>query len=431
MKEKIGVNVIGYINGEFGLGEAVRLLIKSMQSVNIPVALINFDVVTNHRHEDKTFENFSKDAPYSINLVLLGPGEANIPLTYFENSELFKNKYNIYYLNWESEYFPQEYLDNISFFDEIWVPAKYCQNVIAAVCQVPVTVIPYPIEIEIQNYVDELAENFYSKTSFNFLFIFDYNSTLERKNPLNLIKAFKKAFDKHDKTVSLTIKTSRANRFAKEKSKLFDEIDGYENIKIVEKIFEKNTLHNIIKGCDSYVSLHRSEGFGLTMAEAMFFSKPVIATGYSGNLEFMNNENSFLVNYTTCKVDSKIINYDKNTIWSDPDIEHMSKLMKIVKENSASVKEIAKKGNETILNEFSTIKIGNEIKTRLELILEDFKIDLIKNAFISIFIENTKIKSELRLVKKSKLITLILNIKLYFRNRKLKRKNKKKLKTSF
>jgi hypothetical protein len=145
----------------------------------------------------------------------------------------------------------------------------------------------------------------------------------------------------------------------------------------------------------------------------------------------MNNENSFLVNYTTCKVDSKIINYDKNTIWSDPDIEHMSKLMKIVKENSASVKEIAKKGNETILNEFSTIKIGNEIKTRLELILEDFKIDLIKNAFISIFIENTKIKSELRLVKKSKLITLILNIKLYFRNRKLKRKNKKKLKTSF
>jgi glycosyltransferase involved in cell wall biosynthesis len=424
MKEKIGVNVIGYINGEFGLGEAVRLLIKAMQSVNIPVALINFDVITNHRHEDKTFENFSKDAPYPINLVLLGPGEASMPLTYFENTELFKNKYNIYYLNWESEYFPQEYLDNISFFDEIWVPAKYCQNVIANVCQIPVSIIHYPIEIEIQDVVDEIAENFYSKTSFNFLFIFDYNSTLERKNPLNLIKAFKKAFNKQDNTVSLTIKTSRANRFAKEKSKLLDEIDGYENIKIVEKIFEKETLHNIIKGCDSYVSLHRSEGFGLTLAEAMFFSKPVIATGYSGNLEFMTNENSFLVNYKTTTVDSKIINYDKNTIWSDPDFEHMSELMKKVKENSDSVKEIAKKGNDTIRNNFSTIKIGNEIKNRLELIVKDYKVDAIKNAYISVFIENTKLRNELRLVYKSKLITRILEIKLYFRNRKLKRKNK-------
>lgn len=425
MKEKIGVNVFGYINGEFGLGEAVRLLIKAMQSVDVPVALINFDIKTNHRHEDKTFENFTTEAPYPINLVLLGPGEASLPLTYFENSELFKNKYNIFYLNWESEFFPQEYVDNISFFDEIWVPAKYCQNVISNVTKIPVSVIHYPIEIVIPDAFDEEAENFYNKSSFNFLFIFDYNSTLERKNPLNLIKAFKKAFDKDDKTVSLTIKTSRATRFAKEKARLLEEIGEFENIKIVEKIFEKDTLHNIIKGCDSYVSLHRSEGFGLTMAEAMFFSKPVIATGYSGNLEFMNNENSFLVNYKTCTVDSKIINYDKNTVWSDPDFEHMSELMKSVKENSDVIKGIAKKANETILNEFSTIKIGTEIKTKLESILENFRIDPIKNAYISVYIENRKLTNELRLVYKSKLITTILDIKLYFRNRKLKRKNKK------
>ena len=424
MKEEIGVNVFGYINGEFGLGEAVRLLIKAIQSVDIPVALINFDIKTNHRHEDKTFEKFTTEAPYPINLVLLGPGEASLPLTYFKNSELFKNKYNIYYLNWESEFFPQEYVDNISFFDEIWVPAKYCQNVISNVCQIPVSIIHYPIEIVVSDAIDEVAENFYDKSSFNFLFIFDYNSTLERKNPINLIKAFKKAFDKQDKTVSLTIKTSRSTRFAKEKSRLLEEIDGFENIKIVEKIFEKDTLHNIIKSCDSYVSLHRSEGFGLTMAEAMFFGKPVIATGYSGNLDFMNSQNSFLVDYKTCTVDSKIINYDKNTIWSDPDFEHMAELMKNVKENSTRIKEIAKKGNETMLNEFSTIKIGNEIKTKLELILENFKVDYIKNNYISVYIENRKLKDELNIINRSKLIKMILDIKLFFRNRKLNRRNK-------
>ena len=102
----------------------------------------------------------------------------------------------------------------------------------------------------------------------------------------------------------------------------------------------------------------------------------------------------------------------------------MSELMKKVKENSDSVKEIAKKGNDTIRNNFSTIKIGNEIKNRLELIVKDYKVDAIKNAYISVFIENTKLRNELRLVYKSKLITRILEIKLYFRNRKLKRKNK-------
>ncbi len=304
------------------------------------------------------------------------------------------------------------------------MPAKYCQNVISKVTNIPVTVIHYPIEIVIPDTIDEEAENFYNKSSFNFLFIFDYNSTLERKNPINLIKAFKKAFDKNDKSVSLTIKTSRATRFAKEKSKLLDEIDGYENIHIVEKIFEKDTLHNIIKGCDSYVSLHRSEGFGLTMAEAMFFGKPVIATGYSGNLDFMNSENSFLVDYKTCTVNSKIINYDKNTIWSNPDFEHMAELMKKVKENSDTIKAIAKKGNETILHDFSTSKIGNQIKHRVELILKNFRVDPIKNAYISLYLENRKLTNELRLVYKSKLITTILDIKLYFRNRKLKRKNK-------
>ncbi|GAA4148924.1 glycosyltransferase [Chryseobacterium ginsenosidimutans] len=417
MEKKLGVNVFGFIGGEFGLGEAVRLIIKALNKAEIPVSLINYDIKTNHRHEDSTFKDYSNDAVYPINLVLLGPSEGKKILAHYPE-HFFKNKYNIFYLNWESEYIPQEYVDNLNFYDEIWVPAQYCKDILVKYCDLPVNVIPYPIEIEVDDKKDEESENFYNNDSFNFFFMFDYNSTLERKNTLNLINAFEKAFGKTDKSVSLTIKTSKSTKFAKERELLESRISGFQNIKIVEKIYDKQTLYKIIRGCDAYVSLHRSEGFGLTMAEAMFFGKPVIATNYSGNLEFMNDENSFLVDFKKAKIDSSIINYDSNTVWSEPNVDHAAELMKQVKENSDIVKNKAVKGQETMLSDFSVKKIGEIVNTRVNNIIKTFEPNPIKNELINLFIDNEKMKHELYILKKSKLVMFIYNIKLYFRNRK-------------
>jgi glycosyltransferase involved in cell wall biosynthesis len=417
MEKKLGVNVFGFIGGEFGLGEAVRLIIKALNKAEIPVSLINYDIKTNHRNEDSTFKDYSNDVIYPINLVLMGPSEGKKILAHYPE-HFFKNKYNIFYLNWESEYIPQEYVDNLNFYDEIWVPAQYCKDILSNYCDLPVNVIPYPIEIEVDDKKDEEAESFYDKNSFNFFFMFDYNSTLERKNTLNLINAFEKAFGKTDKSVSLIIKTSKSTKFTKERELVESRISGFQNIKIVEKIYDKQTLYKIIRGCDAYVSLHRSEGFGLTMAEAMFFGKPVIATNYSGNLEFMNDENGFLVNFKKTKIDSSIINYDSNTVWSEPNIDHAAELMKQVKENSDIVKNKALKGQETMFNDFSVKRIGNLVDDRVNNIIKIFAPNPIKNELINLFIDNEKMKHELYILKKSKLVMFIYNIKLYFRNRK-------------
>ena len=418
--DNFGINVFGYIDGEFGLGEAIRLLIKAIEKANIPHVLLNYDTPTAHRHNDVTYQNFSKEAPYLINLVLLGPTEARKIATYF-NIDFFKNKYNIFFLNWESENLPQEYIKNLNFYDEIWTPATYCSEVVNKNCSTPTKTISYPLEIIIDNAFDLESDNFYNKSKFNFLYIFDYNSTLERKNTLNLIKAFKLAFLKDDNSVCLTIKTSRSTRFSYEKELLLAEIANYQNIKIIEKIFDKNTLHKIINGCDSYVSLHRSEGFGLTMAEAMYFGKPVIATGYSGNTEFMNSSNSFLVKYKLCKVETNIINYDTSTIWSEPDVNHAAELMQIVKLNTEAVKSIAIKGQSDIKKYFSVDEIGTKIKEEINIIYKNYKVNPYKEELIVVTIENELYQNELSKIKKSKLIQHILNIKQFFRNRKLKK----------
>lgn len=421
MAKNFGVNIFGFIGGEFGLGEAVRLIIKAFNNAEIPVSLINYDIQTNHRQDDTTFKNYSNEAVYSINLVLLGPSEAKKIISHYPDESFFKNKYNIFYLNWESEYISPEYLDNLSFYDEIWVPAQYVKDTLSKVCDIPVNVIPYPIEINVDDKSDPEMENFYPENSFNFLFMFDYNSSLERKNTLNLISAFEKAFGKTDMSVSLIIKTSKSDRFKKEKETLQKHIKGFQNIKIIEKIYAKQTLHKIIKGCDAYISLHRSEGFGLTMAEAMYFGNPVIATNYSGNLQFMNLDNSFLVDYEKAVIKSSNINYDRNTVWSEPNIDHAAELMKLVKANSEEVVKKALKGKETILTDLSVKKIGALAKKRVENIFQTFEPHKLKNSMINLIIENEKMKHELYIIRKSKLMMSILDIKLYFRNRKNKK----------
>lgn len=417
MSEIAGINIIGYLKGEFGIGEAARLNIKAANAAGLSVSLVNYEGITVHRNDDKTFTDFSNDFPNAINLIQISPSEVrNFMLD--KNANKLKDKYNILYLAWESEYFPEEYIKNICYFNEVWVPSKFCQNTISRISKVPVITIPHPIAIDLKPTNDEDALSFYDKTKFNFLFIFDFNSTLERKNTLNLIEAFQNAFDKNNKDVALTIKTSSSKRFLVEKDLLIKKIGDYNTIKIIEKIFDKNSLDVIISNCDCYVSLHRSEGFGLTMAEAMFLNKPVIATGYSGNTEFMDFQNSFLVNYKKVQANENLINYDKNTIWSEPDVSHASKLMKYVFENQDVIKPIALRGHQNIIDNFSIKSIGELIKNRVEFILSNKMIsESNKNVDIEAQIQNEQLREELRIFKKSKFIMMLINIKMFLRKR--------------
>lgn len=419
----LGLNVVGYIDAEFGLGEAVRLNIKALSKVGIPTSLINYSVKTPHSHSNNTFTDFSNGFKYDINLIQVSPAEVPNLLKSREAIGL-KGKYNILFVAWESEIFPIEYIENISFFDEIWVPSKFCQESLSKNAKVPVINIPHPIEITLESTNDSDAINFFDKTKFNYLFVFDYNSSLERKNTINLIKAFKNCYSANDENVMLSIKTSKSNRFVEEKNQLLNEIGIWKNIKIIEKIFDKNSLNTIISNCDCYVSLHRSEGFGLTMAEAMYFGKPVIATGYSGNLEFMDFQNSLLVNYDLTTNFSSDINYEKGVIWANPDINHASHLIKKVFENKIIRDRIGVSGKKTVDTKLSFEKIGWLMKNRLEFINQfmlnsnSHNDDLIK-----LKIQNEKLVEELKIIKKSKIIRFILDVKYYFRKRKKKKSN--------
>jgi len=368
VNNKKGVNVLGYITTESGVGEAVRSNIKCLKSIRLDFVLIN---ITNHswsRQNNFTFTQFSKDNPYYINLIHVNADM--LPLLYSQKgTDWFKNKYNIGYWTWELSDFPDEWINSFTYCDEIWVPSSFVLNSIIKKSPIPVIKIPHAVEINNFKNVDRSYFGL-KDDEFIFLFIFDFLSYFERKNPLAIIKAFKQAFSPSEK-VRLLIKSINSNFDPISMSKM-QELAKDAKITFIDRYLYKDEVNTLIFLCDAYISLHRSEGFGFTMAEAMFLGKPVIATGYSGNMDFMNENNSYLVKYKLVGIEKDVGPYKKGLVWAEPDISHATELMRFVYENKKISQKKGKIAAEDIRKNFSYKTVGDRIKSRIDYIYNNF-----------------------------------------------------------
>ncbi|MGJ5673554.1 MAG: glycosyltransferase [Nostochopsis sp.] len=365
--DNFGVNISGYVNSEFGLGEAVRGTIRAVEAARIPFVINNCTFNTMHRKMDSSYTDFTDENPYPVNIIQVNVDMINTFIS-STSPEYFKNKYNIGFWAWELSEFPKECLSAFNLFDEIWTPSAYCVDAIAPISPIPVLKVMHSILLpqpSISKQSLGLPDN-----KFIFLFIFDFCSVFERKNPLAVIDAFQQAFGKDDQNVQLVIKFSNSQYFPDKLKQLKDLVEYFQNIKLIDDYLLKEELNALIYHCDCYVSLHRSEGFGLTMAEAMFYGKPVIATAYSANLDFMNINNSFLVKYSLVAIAEDYGPYKKGNFWAEPDIDHAAYLMQDVFNNYENAKEIGKKASEDIKSVLSPKVIGEKVKNRLEHVIQ-------------------------------------------------------------
>jgi glycosyltransferase involved in cell wall biosynthesis len=358
----IGINVVGAVTGEYGLGEATRGTLRSMAAANVPFVVKKVEVGW-HRHLDLTFADYvSEDTPYPINLVHTNPDE-----TLYNNLglEFFKGKYNIGYWSWELPELHESWRYAFDFFDEIWTLSNYSAEAICNVSPIPVVKVMPSISLP-EPVVGRDALGL-PKDKFIFLFMFDFHSTLARKNPGATIEAFKQAFDKLNKDdVMLIIKFSNAKYFPQGRDYLKSLAEGWPSIQFIDGHLLKEELHGLLNSCDCYVSLHRAEGFGLTMAETMFYGKPVITTGYSSNIEFMNVGNSFLVKYKLVKIANSEGPYFRGSIWAEPDIDHAAYLMRYVFENYDLARQVGERASRDIKSILSPQVIGERIRSRIE-----------------------------------------------------------------
>ena len=197
--------------------------------------------------------------------------------------EQIGGRYTIASWAWETDLIPERWDVAFELVDELWVYSTYIAENLARAADVPIVVMPLPVEAP-----DPAGATvpFDVPEGFVFLFVFDFFSTLERKNPLGVVEAFTRAFAPGEGP-TLVLKTINADYRVQERERLRHAIGERTDILLVDRVLEPDELAALFARADCYVSLHRSEGFGLTLAESMALGKPVIATGFSGNTDFM------------------------------------------------------------------------------------------------------------------------------------------------
>jgi glycosyltransferase involved in cell wall biosynthesis len=358
-----GLNVAGYFRAELGLGENGRLFVAAAKAAGEKVATISYGETVNR--QDHPFEDEGeRGAPYDINVICVN-GDKVRGFANEIGPSFFKGRYTIGLWAWELEEFPPHMRDGFEFVDEVWAISDFTAEAIRAVSPKPVLVLPPAIvKPEVPPSVD-IASLGVPATGFMFLFIFDFHSVMARKNPLGLIQAFHRAFGPGEGPV-LVIKTINGHRRPAELEQLRAAAAAVPNVALLENYLDASESSSLIARCDCYISLHRSEGFGLTMAEAMAQGKPVIATGYSGNLQFMNRDNSFLVGHRLVPVPAGCGPYPQGASWAEPDLEEAARLMRAVVEHPEEAKRRALSGAREVAADHSILNRAQLVRERLD-----------------------------------------------------------------
>jgi glycosyltransferase involved in cell wall biosynthesis/SAM-dependent methyltransferase len=274
----------------------------------------------------------------------------------------FEGKRTIGVWAWETDRVPDEWGWAFNAVDEIWTYSQYVVDVLSAASPVPVRRVPLPVaapEISVP------APDFGLPDRFTFLTLFDFYSTLQRKNPEGLIAAFKRAFSPGEGP-QLLVKSFNGDYKPERVEQLRRAAAGRADVHLVDQYVTRAEKDALIASSDCYVSLHRSEGFGLPLAEAMALGRPVIATGYSGNLEFMNDENSWPVRYAITQVGPDGENYPADGHWAEPDLEHAAERMRDVWENVPERERRSARGRDDVAERLSMERVGEIAKGHLE-----------------------------------------------------------------
>lgn len=363
-----GVNLAGFLRSEIGLGEAARLLVSALNETEVPVLPIHGALHPAVR-QTREYEAAPPDAArYPINVICMNGN--TIPVFARDvGTGFFEGRYSVALWWWEVDTFPAGWHEAFDYLDEIWVASDLVYHAIAPASPIPVVKVPMPVTMPEIEPIPR-AQLGLPDDDFVFLFIYDYNSSSARKNPVGLVNAFKAAFTPGS-GAALVLKCINAENSPQQHEEVLYAIDGHPDIHIISDFIPENEKNSLLAACDCYVSLHRSEGFGLTAAEAMWLGKPVIATRYGGTLEFMTDANSFLIDYTAVAVGPDAHPYPPDAFWADPSIEQATRAMREVFDNPQAAADRGSRASEDIRRTNSPAVAGTAMQRRLQTIFDD------------------------------------------------------------
>jgi glycosyltransferase involved in cell wall biosynthesis len=355
-----GVNVAGYLRAELGIGEMARNLIAALDTQRVPVAPVSFTAPLSRQGHD--FGHLRPNgAPFPVNLICVNAD--GVPAFSREAGDaFFAGRYSVGLWWWEVSLFPDSYREAFDYLDEVWVGSHHVAEAVGRASPVPVVKITPPVRVP--SFPARTRPELGLPEGFLFLFVFDYRSVFRRKNPLALIEAFTAAFPPGS-GASLAIKCINQEAEPENHERLKVAAAAHPDVHVVDRYVSAEEKNAMIAACDCYVSLHRSEGFGITLAEAMYLGRPVIGTAYSGNLDYMTPHNSYLVDFQMATVGEGAYPYPPEGEWAEPDTQQAAQLMRHVFENPDEARERGARGAADIRRSHSLEAAGERMAERL------------------------------------------------------------------
>jgi glycosyltransferase involved in cell wall biosynthesis len=367
------VTLIGYPYAPLGRGEHLRAVQRALGKAGIAAAVV--DVLRSKYRHQAEHRHLRRSAvrrmPGGLRIFHLNGNAVAVDLAKLEKRQpgFFRAGYNIVYPAWELSRYPQEWGRQLDRFDEIWTATDFVRESLVSSVSTPVHLLHNPCQPEIT----EILERCYfglPEDRYLILYSFDLLSLASRKNPHATVDAFRKLLAaRPGSNAHLVLKLNHPERDAATIDALRNNLaDISDRVSLIAATMTNNEARNLTRCCDCYISLHRSEGFGRGPAEAMFFAKPAIATGWSGNMEYMNTENSFPIRYRLVPVREGEFPAYEDQVWAEADPDHAAEVLIRLIDDPDHGRRVGERAQSYMLQNFADEVLGRAYRERLSAI---------------------------------------------------------------
>jgi glycosyltransferase involved in cell wall biosynthesis len=331
------VRVVGLLSSSSGLGKSARLCMDVFGRAGYGVSGVN--VAGLYDSDD--------GLPFPASIGKLGPAQVSIyhlnpPMLLAgimrANPLRFLRTFNVGYWAWELETLPREWVETIRFVDAVMVPSSFCKRAVERHTDKPVLVVPHPVPLRAELGPVPAVD------CFRVVSIFNFGSSFERKNPLAAVRAFRGAFGS-DENAELVLKVSDGAKYPGDRARLMAEIGDAANVRLIDEVWDEARLDGFLASASAYMSLHRSEGFGLTLAEAIAAGVPVLTTNWSGSTDFARPDLCFPVEYDLVPVRDRHLSFadTDGAVWAEPSVVHASIQLRHLRDGQSSARAAALK----------------------------------------------------------------------------------------
>lgn len=351
---KAGFDIYGYFSSFTGVGEGARRMVQIMEHASIPHQEFNIESEGHLALPEK-----DSHIPHKIALFHINADQTPRVLDNLGPSRL-KGQYRIGYWAWELEVFPEAWNLAFDYVNEVWVPSEFVRAAVASRTSKPVHVVPHPIiPAPKPKGIGRLA---LPKGRFLILCAVDFRSFDARKNPRGMVDAFRLAFPEQKASDPILVVKMNGQHSRPAAREAFGKyIDHDKNIAVIDEDLNDNDWNTLKSTCDAFLSLHRSEGFGLSIAEMMALGKPVIATDFGGSRDFLSAETGFPVRFKKSRIKPGEYPESAGKYWADADLQHAASYLKAIVDETIDARRI-KNGEAKILSEFSVLVIAQRVK---------------------------------------------------------------------